>query len=103
MNPQDTDGTWLEDVTVQAGPHIKEWDIARCYPWSEWPDREKHFPNTSKQDIGTDAVGIRRSDGQHIAIQCKARQLNAAGEGANIHKTEVDKFTAASTNPLWAV
>ena len=102
MNPQDTDGTWLEDVTVQAGPHIKEWDIARCYPWSEWPDREKHFPNTSKQDIGIDAVGIRRSDGQHIAIQCKARQLNAAGEGANIHKTEVDKFTAASTNPLWA-
>ena len=27
MNPQDTDGTWLEDLTVQVGPYIKDWDI----------------------------------------------------------------------------
>ena len=38
-NPQETDGAWLEDLAVQIGPHIKEWDIARCYLWSEWPER----------------------------------------------------------------
>ena len=32
MNPQDTDGAWLEDLTVQVGPYIKEWDVDQCYP-----------------------------------------------------------------------
>ena len=29
MNPQATDGTWLEDLTVQVGTHIKEWGAPR--------------------------------------------------------------------------
>ena len=32
MNPQATDGTWLEDLTVQVGPYIKEWDIDPVLP-----------------------------------------------------------------------
>ena len=44
MNPQHTDGVWLEDLTVQVGPYIKEWDIESCYKWSDWPDRHVHFP-----------------------------------------------------------
>ena len=94
MNPQATDGTWLEDLTVQVGPYIKEWDIKRCYQWSKWPERENHYPNTSKQDIGIDAVAVRRSDGEHIAIQCKSRQLDAHGNGDPISKSEADKFVS---------
>ena len=52
MNPQDTDGVWLEDLTVQLGPYIKEWDIGQCYDWSEWPERDNYFPGTTKQDVG---------------------------------------------------
>ena len=102
MNPQATDGTWLEDLTVQVGPYIKEWDIKRCYHWSEWPERENHYPNTSKQDIGIDAVAVRRSDGEHIAIQCKSRQLDAQGNGDPISKIEADKFVSTSSDSLWA-
>ena len=102
MSPQSTDGTWLEDVTVAVGPYVKEWDVARCYLWSEWPDREIHFPGTTNQDIGIDCVAIRRSDGEHVAIQCKSRQLNAAGQGAPISKGEIDSFASTSAGEFWA-
>ena len=100
MNPQATDGTWLEDLTVQAGPLIKEWDIDECYHWSEWPEREGYFPNTTKQDVGIDAVAVR--DGEHVAIQCKARKLDGHGDGAPIGKGETDKFANASAGSFWA-
>ena len=102
MNPQDTDGVWLEDLTVQVGPYIKEWDIEQCYPWAEWPERDKRFPGTSKQDVGIDAVAVRRSDGEHIAIQCKSRKLDEQGSGAHIAKTETDKIVSTSSGPFWA-
>ena len=101
MNPQKTDGIWLEDLTVRFGPYIKEWDIAHCYHWSEWPERETYFPGSTQQDVGIDAVAIRRSDGAAIAIQCKARELDASGRGDDIHKVEVDKFIAASVNAIY--
>ena len=102
MSPRETDGKWLEELTADVGRHIKEWDIVECYRWGEWPERETRFPEAGRQDIGIDAVGIRRSDGAHVAIQCKARQLDDNGRGADIHKVELDKFIAASVNPLWA-
>ena len=102
MNPQATDGTWLEDLTVQVGPYIKEWDIDRCYPWSEWPEREDHYPNSTKQDVGIDAVATRSGDGEYVAIQCKSRQLNTDGQGDPIRKTEIDKFANTSSGSLWA-
>ena len=102
MSPLPTDGKWLEDITVTAGPHIKEWDIEKCYRWSEWPERESHFPDTTNKDIGIDAVGIRRSDGEPVAIQCKSRQLDEHGKGTPIAKHETDKFASASSNPFWA-
>ena len=113
MNPQSTDGKWLEELTVAVAPYLKEWDIAQAWHWADWPERETHFPNIRRQDIGSDSnprrqdIGIdviarRRSDGQTIAIQCKARQLDAAGHGADIAKAEVDKFTAASVNEHFA-
>ena len=102
MNPQATDGTWLEDLTTQVGVYIREWDIVQCYPWAEWPDREEHFPRSTKQDVGIDAVAIRRGDNQYVAIQCKARQLDEHGNGAVIEKSETDKFASASADGFWA-
>ena len=100
MNPQVTDGMWLEDLTEQAGPYIREWDVDQCYLWSEWPEREDHFPGTTNQDVGIDAVAVR--DGEYVAIQCKARQLDDGGNGAPIEKGEIDKFASASAGEFWA-
>ncbi len=102
MSPHQTDGVWLEDIAVDAGPHIREWDIAECYRWQDWPHREAELPRTTNQDIGIDAVAVRRSDGAHIAIQCKSRRLNADGKGDAIPKHEVDSFASASSAELWA-
>ena len=101
MRPEQSDGKWLEELTVAAGPHLRDWDIAECYSWADWTAWQTVFPGVKPTDIGIDAVGIRRSDGGHIAIQCKARQLDAAGHGGNIHKTELNEFIAASANPFW--
>ena len=98
MSPQSTYGKWLEKLTVAAGPFIREWDIEQCYLWSEWPEREDHFPDTTNVDVGIDVVAIRRSDRRHIAIQCKSRQLDEHGKGELIAKHETDKFASASSN-----
>ncbi len=102
MNPHQTDGKWLEAITVAAAPYIREWDIERAWGWDEWPDRETHFPNSTRQDVGIDAVATRRSDGEHIAIQCKSRQLDENRHGSSIKKDEIDKFAAASSRDDWA-
>ena len=99
---QQTGGKWLENITVLTAPLISEWDVEHCYPWAEWPEREARFSNTTNQDVGIDAVAIRRSDGQHIAIQCKARQLDAQGYGGSISKDELDKFISSSADAFWA-
>ena len=99
---QQTGGKWLENITVLTAPLISEWDVESCYPWTEWPDREFHFPNTTNQDVGIDAVAVRRSDGEHIAIQCKSRQLDEHGHGASINKGELDKFISSSAGDFWA-
>ena len=101
-SPQTTDGKWLEGLTALVCPHIREWDISRAYTWSEWPEREQRFPGTTNQDVGIDVVAIRRSDGEHIAIQCKSRQLDKHGRGEPIHKHETDKFANPSAGGLWA-
>lgn len=102
MSPHATDGAWLEDVAVNAAPHISEWDVAECYRWNDWPQRQAQFPGATKRDVGIDAVAIRRSDGAHIAIQCKSRQLDADGKGEAIPKHEVDSFASASSSDFWA-
>ena len=100
-NPQQTDGKWLEQLTVDVAPHIKEWDISEAALWSDWSKTQSHFKNISKQDIGIDVVAVRRSDGKHIAIQCKARQLDKQGQGADILTGETNKFLASTTHELW--
>ena len=99
MSPQQTDGTWLENLTALVGPHIREWDLTQAWPWREWPEREQRFPSTTNQDVGIDVVAVR--DGDHIAIQCKSRQLDEDGHGADITKAEIDKFANASAGDFW--
>ena len=99
---QQTLGEWLEVATDRACELIREWDIERSWPWDEWPERGERFPGTTKRDIGVDVVAVRRSDGEHIAIQCKARQLDERGEGGPISKSEVDSFASTSAGSFWA-
>lgn len=102
MNPQATDGTWLEDLTVQIGPYIRDWDLEQCWSWADWPDRDDHFPVSTKQDVGIDVVATRRGDSEYVAIQCKDRQLNEDGCGGPISKSETDTFASSSENHFWA-
>ena len=100
-NPQQTGGKWLERLTAEVSPHIKEWDVSAGYRWADWPERLHHFPNSTAEDIGIDVVAVRRSDGKHIAIQCKSRQLDERGHGRDIDKRELDSFLGASDNAFW--
>ena len=101
-NPQSTGGQWLEDLTVAVSPYVREWDIAQCFSWAQWPEREIRYPGATRQDIGVDCVAVRRSDGEHIAIQCKSRQLDEHGRGADITKAEIDSFASTSAGEFWA-
>ena len=101
MSPRQTDGKWLEGLTVLAGPHIREWDVSHVYLWEDWPERQQRYPNSTRQDVGVDVVAVS-SDGEHIAIQCKARKLDASGRGDPVHKTEIDKFISTTSTPFWA-
>ena len=90
-----------EHLTAAVGPYIKEWYIAGCWTWTEWPDREIMSPSSTNQDIGIDVVAVRGGDGRHVALQCKSRRLEN-GIPAAIQKSELDSFANASSNPFWA-
>ena len=96
-----TGGKWLERLTAQIAPLIKEWDISHCWTWSEWPHRERLLPDTTNQDNGIDAVAINRSTGAYIAIQCKSRQLDENGRGNDIERPEITSFISESENELY--
>jgi superfamily II DNA or RNA helicase len=100
--PLATDGAWLEELTVTVGKLLADWDVESVYGWGAWPDREQHFPDSTEWDTGIDLVARRRSDGAHIAIQCKARKLNAAGRGSDIQKDEFDSFGHDSAGAFWS-
>ena len=99
---EDTGGKWLEELVAQVAPHLADWDIREAFTWDQWPERELHFPETTKQDIGIDVVAVRRSDGEYLALQCKARRLDQDGRGADIAKGEIDKFANASAGSFWS-
>ena len=101
MNPQETDGKWLERLTVKAAPFIPEWDIEDAWLWGDWPGRASEFPNSTKLDVGIDVVAVRRADGAHIAIQCKSRKLDESGRGASIDSEEIGKFALPSGSDFW--
>ena len=100
---QQTDGRWLEDLTVRVAPLVREWDVSECWHWADWPDRDQVMPAAPTTDVGIDVVARRRSDGAWIAIQAKSRQLDASGRGAPVNAGELDKFLAAAADKaIWA-
>ena len=98
---QETDGKWLEHLTVRVAPHVRDWDIAEAWRWADWPAREEHFPHSTKRDLGIDVVAVRRSDQAHIAIQCKSKQLDDDGKGQAIVMDEIRDLLLASRSQLW--
>ena len=100
ISPHQTDGKWLEHLTANCAQLIAEWDVSGAWLWQEWPDRQKHCPDTP--DLGIDVVARRASDGGFIAIQCKSRKLDERGRGANITYDEITRFLARSEGQLWA-
>ena len=99
---QPTGGKWLERLTAQMAPYIREWDVSHCWTWAEWPDRERLLPETTIQDNGIDAVAVDRSSGDLIAIQCKSRQLDENGRGNDIDRPEIAGFISESENELYS-
>ena len=95
-----TGGKWLERLTAQIAPYVREWDFSHCWTWTEWPDRERLLPETTNQDNGIDAVAID-SNGNYIAIQCKSRQLDENGRGNAIDRPEITSFISESDNDLY--
>ena len=100
-NPQQTGGKWLENLTVDVAPFIRDWNIAECWHWAEWPERELKQRQSTGQDTGIDVVALNR-DGEYIAIQCKSRQLDEHGRGDSINKPEIDSFASASSDDFWS-
>lgn len=98
---QQTDGTWLEDLTSDVSVLLREWDLVDCMDWDDWVTIQSHFPTkTSKTDMGVDLVATRDSN-KLIAIQCKSRQLDEAGSGQQISKHEIDSFMSMTQDEIW--
>lgn len=61
---QDTDGVWLERLTVDVAPHVRDWNVDGCWRWEDWPDRNEVMPEgTPETDVGIDLVARGRVSG----------------------------------------
>ncbi|MCY3985158.1 MAG: restriction endonuclease [Roseovarius sp.] len=100
QSSMETDGKWLEHLTVKCGPLIVEWNLETCICWDDWKDEDRPHFLRGVGDCGIDAVGIR-ADNSHVAIQTKSRKLDEQGKGADIAKLEVNKFLAAAHDEFW--
>ena len=100
QSPNKSDGGWLEELSAKCAPLISDWQVQKSYCWDEWPDEERPESLRRIRDIGIDVVGVR-SDGHLIAMQCKSRQLDRDGRGANINKNDVNKFLGAARDEVW--
>ena len=100
-SPQPTGGQWLENLTVDVGPFIRDWNLVQCWHWADWPERELKQQQSTGQDTGIDVVGLNR-DSEYVAIQCKSRQLDENGRGDSINKPEIDSFASASSDDFWS-
>ncbi len=104
LSSEKTDGRWLEDLIEQVAPEVREWDLAGCWRWPDWPDREQVMPaGTPAIDVGIDLVARRRSDGRWVAIQAKARKIDDYGGGTPVTANELNKFLSATAlDEIWA-
>ena len=79
---QQTDGRWLEDLTRDVAPRLRDWNVDGCWRWGDWPERDEVMPEgTPAVDVGIDLVARRRDDGGWIAIQVQGTQTEPARRG----------------------
>ena len=103
INPQESDGKWLETVVAEVAPFIKAWDIEMAWQWADWPHRAKVFPDSTARDVGVDVVARRRVDGAFIAIQCKSRKLDESERGfTTVNHGELTNFTSPASSSRYA-
>lgn len=95
-----TEGTWLEKITVECAPLIAAWDVSEAWLWKDWPERQEYYQ--IKKDLGIDVVVRRSSDGKLIAIQCKSRKARKDGKAHSLALEEVSKFLNITNRELWA-
>ena len=103
INPQESDGKWLETVVAEVAPFIKAWDVEMAWRWADWPHRAKVFPDSTARDVGVDVVARRRVDGAFIAIQCKSRKLDESERGfTTVNHSELTNFTSPASSSRYA-
>ncbi len=94
------DGKWFEILTRDCAFYIQEWEIQEAWRWDDWPEKDSYY-NGSPPDSGIDVVG-RRSDGELVAIQCKARSLDVHGHGPSLSWRDVSTFYGLSAHTIYA-
>ena len=103
INPQESDGKWLETVVAEVAPFIKAWDVEMAWQWADWPHRASVFPDSTARDVGVDVVARRRVDGAFIAIQCKSRKLDESERGfTTVNHGELTNFTSPASSSRYA-
>ena len=103
INPQESDGKWLETVVAEVAPFIKAWDVEMAWQWADWPHRAGVFPDSTARDVGVDVVARRRVDGAFIAIQCKSRKLDESERGfTTVNHSELTNFTSPASSSRYA-
>ncbi len=89
-----TDGKYLERLTVETAPSIHDWNIAEAWRFEDWVKQESI--KVTQRDLGIDVVA-KTHDGHLIAIQCKSRMKG----GTDIPYDELSKFFSVSQNSRW--
>lgn len=86
-------GRWFENLFLRLICNIPDFEVAKAYRWSDWPDRER-LVNSGPKDIGIDLVATL-NDGSLVAIQCKCYD-----EKYKIQRDDINSFLAVSGPPF---
>ncbi len=89
-------GRWFEQLFMRIARQEPDLEVEEIWRWADWPER-KNRTGLDGRDIGIDLVA-RRSDGRHIAIQCKCYD-----EQRVLPKGGIDSFLGASQQEVFDI